>query len=461
MNRYVAPTDSAKLCFSLKAAAQLAEYMRSAAFAASGIETDSARPCLPQSTKNKLAILSKQLAQGGGRSRRPAEVQMRLLVNGIPALGAITGVGSYTLNLLSELARRPEVEAIGVFDGLKVVSFEEFARVARAPEKVRRYERLKRLVKGYVPFARKVTLRLRQVAFSRACRKGEWSVYHEPNYLPQRFNGRVVVTVHDMCFMRRPEFLPRDRLKWLRRGFRRAMEEAHQIITVSRFTRDELLTFYPHVNEGRVRVIHEGVDGRYFAAGSNDRLLRAVKERLELPERFILYVGRIEPRKNVHALLQAFSSLPEKVKKEHPLVLAGPMEEAERDLCSRLQAMKHLGLVKELGYVGETVMPFVMRAATLLCFPSIYEGFGLPPLEAAACGTPVVCSNTASLPEVMGDAAVYVDPRFPEDIARGLLRALEDNALRESLRRKGPERAALFTWEKCATQTLAVYHAAS
>jgi alpha-1,3-rhamnosyl/mannosyltransferase len=179
-----------------------------------------------------------------------------------------------------------------------------------------------------------------------------------------------------------------------------------------------------------------------------------------LPERFILYVGTNEPRKNVRGLLEAYSLLPEKAKKEHPLVLAGPRGWEKRDLFKRVQAMERQGLVKELGYVPEASLGPLMKAATLLCFPSLYEGFGLPPLEAAACGTPVVCSNGASLPEVMGEAAVYVDPRRPEDIARGLLSVLEDEALRDALKQRGPERAARFTWEKCAAQTIEVYHAA-
>ena len=387
------------------------------------------------------------------------EDEMRIVVNGMPALRRRTGVGSYTLNLLSGLARRPEVEALGVFNGLAVVPFNDLAIPLRGSENAPHVERLRRLLRRSVPFARVVAGRLRQGLFDRACRNGNWDAYHEPNYIPQRFRGPVVTTILDMCFMRHPEFLPDDRLRWLRRGFRRAVEDARRILTVSRFTREELLRLCPWVDETRVRVTHLAVSPRCVTSASNEEIA-AVRARLKLPPRFILYVGTMEPRKNLQGLLKAFMLLPDELRRMHPLVLAGPSGWGERYFRDDLNKMRPSGLVREVGYLSETILPAVMRAATVLCFPSLYEGFGLPPLEAAACGTPVVCSRAASLPEVMGDAALYVDPRSAQDIATGLRRVLENEELQASLRRAGPRRAARFTWRKCAADTVAAYQEA-
>jgi alpha-1,3-rhamnosyl/mannosyltransferase len=158
--------------------------------------------------------------------------------------------------------------------------------------------------------------------------------------------------------------------------------------------------------------------------------------------------------------MAAFQRLPEDLQRAHPLVIAGPDGDMVSPERSLLESLKGRGLAYETGYVPDSLLPSLMRTAVLLCYPSLYEGFGLPPIEAAACGTPVVCSNVASLPEVMADAAVYVDPTSPEAIADGLRRVIEDPVLRESLRRSGRTRARVFTWERCADLTLAVYQAA-
>jgi alpha-1,3-rhamnosyl/mannosyltransferase len=175
----------------------------------------------------------------------------------------------------------------------------------------------------------------------------------------------------------------------------------------------------------------------------------------------VLYLGTLEPRKNLQGLVRGYCRLPEALQREYPLVLAGMRGWNQGYFRRELDDLRKRKVLHEVGYVDQHDVPALMKAASVFCFPSLYEGFGLPPLEAAACGTPVLSSRAASLPEVMGDAAWYVDPYSPDEIAAGLEKLLIDETLRGRLTKAGPARAALFSWERCARQTLTAYHAAA
>jgi alpha-1,3-rhamnosyl/mannosyltransferase len=241
----------------------------------------------------------------------------------------------------------------------------------------------------------------------------------------------------------------------------KSLARSRRIITISRFTRRELLELYPEVDPGRVVVTHLGVDLEHFTNWQHESRLEEVHRRLRLPQRFVLYLGTLEPRKNLQGLVEAYCRLPREVQSDYPLVLAGMVGWKQGCFRQSLNRLRARGVLHEVGYVERADVPVLMKAASVFCFPSLYEGFGLPPLEAAACGTPVLSSNTAALPEVLGDAAQYVNPFSPADISAGLLRLLNDEDLRQSLESAGPARAALFSWENCARQTLEVYQAAA
>jgi glycosyltransferase involved in cell wall biosynthesis len=204
----------------------------------------------------------------------------------------------------------------------------------------------------------------------------------------------------------------------------------------------------------KITPIHLGVEHGTFKTYDRESLDRWKRE-LGLPENFILFVGTREPRKNLKRLLDAYMELPERLKKEFKLVLIGPQGWNKTESESALRKMGDHVIV--MGYMETPTLGYVYNLATLFVFPSLYEGFGLPPLEAMACGCPVVVSNVSSLPEVCGDAAYYVEPQDPSSIAEGICKVLEDSDTREALISKGIERAGVFSWERTARETLAVF----
>lgn len=390
---------------------------------------------------------------------------MRILLNGAPMLGRLTGVGQYGLRLLEALAGLPPeagVEEIGVFNGRDVVDLPSFlATVRQRPHAAARHERLKRFIRSAWPRCRDWADRWRRLRLASQTKAANWSVFHETNFVSPQFELPLVTTVHDMSYLRYPQFLPKDRLAWLRRRMGLTLSHSRVILTDSHFTRQELLELCPGVDPGRVVVTQLGVDLAYYADPTHQARVADVRRRFGLPGNFVLYLGTLEPRKNLQGLIQAYQRLPRDLQHEYPLVLAGMAGWKERYFRGSLDELRALGVLHEIGYVDEADVPALMQAASVFCFPSLYEGFGLPPLEAAACGTPVLSSRAASLPEVLGDAAVYVDPHSPAEISAGLARMLDDEPLRNSLKAAGKARAALFPWANCARQTVAAYRQAA
>jgi glycosyltransferase involved in cell wall biosynthesis len=179
-----------------------------------------------------------------------------------------------------------------------------------------------------------------------------------------------------------------------------------------------------------------------------------------LPERYILFVGTLEPRKNVQTLLQAFAHMrAEPPRPDVSLVIAGGNGWGKENYLASVDALKLRDHVRFTGFVADDHLPDLYRGALLFVYPSLYEGFGLPVLEAMACGTPVITSDRTSLPEVAGDAALLVDPTRPEALAAAMSSVLSDSALHQALRAKGLARARAFTWDAVAQQTLALYRA--
>ena len=284
-------------------------------------------------------------------------------------------------------------------------------------------------------------------------------VFHATEHLLPRLK-RVpsVFTLHDIAYLRYPQYhLLQNRLflNWMMPRF---LAQADHIIAISESTRRDALQQY-RLDPAKITVIPEGVEPR-FAPAVEANQLDAVRRAYDLPERFILFVGTIEPRKNLPALLEAYAAL----RPKHPevgLVIAGGKGWLYQSFFDRLSALGLQQVVKLTGFVPDQQLPALMNAAEVFAFPSHFEGFGLPPLEAMACGLPVVCSNASSLPEVVGDAGLLVAPDDPRAWVEALDRVLTDPGLRQELRGRGLDRARPFTWEAAARQTLAVYERAA
>ncbi len=275
----------------------------------------------------------------------------------------------------------------------------------------------------------------------------------------------VVTTVHDVSFRVHPDlFLAKDR--WILNALvPRSMRQAASVIAVSESTRRDILRFYPKVPKDNVRVVLEAADARFRPPEGGQETARTMaNKRLGLDDRpYLLAVGVLQPRKNLTLLLDAFALLKLGLKIEgnpppHRLVIAGKrgwLDDTDAQLAALPEEVtRDIALA---GYVADDDLPTLYGGADALCYPSRYEGFGLPPLEAMACGCPVLCSRASSLPEVVGDAGILLPPDDSDAWARALGKLLSAPPILARWRARGPERAALFSWEKAARETLEVY----
>jgi glycosyltransferase involved in cell wall biosynthesis len=286
---------------------------------------------------------------------------------------------------------------------------------------------------------------------------GRVDLFHEPDFVLPPTLPRVstVLTVHDLTFVRDPESaFPRLR-RYLSRVVPRSVARATHILADSAATKTDLVELY-HAPPDNITVLYGGVDARFAPVRDAERLA-AVRAKYNIgPDPFILGIGTIQPRKNYKRLIQAFATL----HTAHPtlhLVIVGGKGWLYDDIFAEVKRLGLEGCVLFPGFVDDDDLPALYSAADALAFPSIYEGFGLPILEAMACGTPVVTSITSSLPELAGDAALLVEPTDVDAIATALFRLLQESDLRHKLVAAGFEQARKFTWEKAAAQLLEIY----
>ena len=266
---------------------------------------------------------------------------------------------------------------------------------------------------------------------------------------------QTIMTVHDLVYRR----FPQDTNPYMRRHLERTMpRDAHRcfaLLADSEATKRDAVELLG-VPAAKVHTVYLGVSND-FRPLDGDPSLDRVRQQYSLPDRFLLFVGTVEPRKNLIRLMQAFDALCQSPSFAHGLVIVGGKGWKDRPILDALRQCRAAERIVLTGHVPGPDLPVLYNLADVLVMPSLYEGFGLPVLEAMASGTPVVTSNVSSLPEVAGDAAVLVDPLSIESMVEGIRRLVTDAALRDDLKRRGLRRAAEFTWEKAARQALEIF----
>jgi glycosyltransferase involved in cell wall biosynthesis len=352
------------------------------------------------------------------------------------------GIGTYVRNLLRELAR------IDATTEYSVLCREQDCRIVH--DMGANFHAVKETAGAYSigeQFAVPLDLRRERV-----------NLFHAPHYvLPPLTPCRSVVTIHDCIHLRFPQYLPnRIAYAYARASLWTATHRAARVLTVSETSKRDILEYF-RIPESRVEVIYNAIDERFWQQPTADDMER-VRERYQLNAPFVLYAGNIKPHKNLERLIEAFNMLRQTphLKDVQLLIIGDEISKyaALRRAVHRHKLHRH---VRFFGFVSDQTLAALYRLADVFVFPSLYEGFGLPPLEAMASGTPVITSNVSSLPEVVGDAAIKIDPYDPSAIAEALGRVLTDAALRADLRARGLERARSFSWERSIRRVREVY----
>ena len=374
---------------------------------------------------------------------------MRIAVDALPLQVRSAGIGVYTDELVRALAaQHPEVEL--VLFGARLPRRRATAPpAARYPSNVRW---VRSLAYPLITGAPIIGLP-RLLALERAL--GTPALYHATNYATPRTHAvPLVLTVHDLALVRFPE-LGTPALRRLLAALPRAVRAARRVIADSEATARDLRALLD-VPAAAIRVIHLGCAERFRPLPDSPHR-RAVLAGYGITAPYVLHVGTIEPRKNLPALVRAFTRLRATRDLPHRLVLAGARGWGDAALQRALAASGIEGLIDVVGAIAPDDLPAVYSAADLFVYPSLYEGFGLPVVEAMACGVPVVTSTSGALPEIAGDAARSVDPRDEGQLVAVLGELLDDSVQSRVLAERGRARAARFTWERCARETFAVY----
>ena len=351
------------------------------------------------------------------------------------------GIGTYIRNLLRHLARMDDNN--------------EYVVLCRPDDAAFAAE----LGQNFRPVAQKsLQYSVReQLELPLELRREKADLFHAPHYvLPALTPCRSVVTIHDCIHLRFPQYLP-NRLgyAYARSALWVATHRSARVFTVSEASKRDILEYFD-VPESKIAVIYNAIDERFSEEPAADEVMR-VKERYQLNDPFILYAGNIKPHKNLERLIEAFHIIRKGELEYVKLLIIGDeisKYAALRRTVHRYKLHKH---VRFFGFVPDATLAILYRLARVFVFPSLYEGFGLPPLEAMASGTPVITSNVSSLPEVAGDAAMLIDPYETDAIAGAMRRVLMDDRLRDDMRERGLARAREFSWGRSVRRVREIY----
>lgn len=389
---------------------------------------------------------------------------MKLILNAEALRPPITGVGNYTLHLLEQFVGLDTIDEVHCFTGTDWRSGDEQlastaaikAAVGSSDQQLKQLAiaRLRTMI-GHMPGAKPLYSLVMDRRFGQIANRLTSAVYHETNYILKPFAGPCMTTVHDLSHKRFPQYHPRHLVAWLDRFLPGSLARADCIITVSDIVRNELQELYG-IPGHKIKTVYEGVQACYHPRTESETA--DVLSQLNLKhQQYVLLVATLEPRKGIDVLLDAWSLIPEALRQQYPLILAGSSGWRNEALVERISRLSAQGTVRHLGYVKADVLPALFAGAAVFTYPSVYEGFGLPVLDAMSSGVPVICRADTSMAEFSQGACLLCDTGEPQELAHKLQSLLENQALRESWARRGVLQAANFSWERCAKETAEIY----
>ena len=371
---------------------------------------------------------------------------MKILLDAFPLNAPKSGVGYYTYHLLNALGKKYQEDDFIYFYGRRFsdVIIERPAPVDAATRKT---------LKAFFRDPYKITQPIKEFIFKRGAKKINPDIYHETNYVLLPYSGKQVVTVFDMSIKRFPETHPAGRVKFFNEYFDKRISFADHIFSISEFTKKELVEIMGIAPE-KITVTPLAQPENFTAPLPDE--IQKFKAEKNLPENFFLYLGNIEPRKNLITIIRAFKKFTEN-NHEIKLILAGEQTWLSEKITDEIKKLNLENSVFLPGYVDENDLPLWYASALAFLYPSKYEGFGLPVIEAMAAGAPVVTSNVSSLPEVAGNAAILLPPDDIDGWASAMKNLSENQEARNKLICSGFNRAQNFSWEKCAEITHSIY----
>jgi len=367
-------------------------------------------------------------------------IDCRTILN--PGKGEQAGVGHYTYYLVRKLLKYDKVNQYVLFFDYRVTNTKEFKQ-KNAEIKYFPFSEYKK----FLPFS------YSHMLISAFLSRNKLDIYHSPaNVIPYTFKGNSIITVHDLAIYKHPEWFPRGQQFSTKILVPKSLKKVRKIIAVSETTKKDIIKLFK-ISAKKVKVIYEGVF-REKAKVS----LQTLKRKHRITDDYILFLGTIEPRKNLVGLIQAYAEVIKSKKfARYQLVMAGAKGWKEKEVFKTIRKLKLEDRVRYLGYVSHEDKLSLIANCTVFVFPSYYEGFGLPILEAMEMGAPVITSNLSSIPEITDHAAVHINPYKEKEILQALKKVLGSAVLRRKLRQAGMKKAKEFSWQKTAKQTMAVY----
>lgn len=367
---------------------------------------------------------------------------MKIAINGSQLFHLHTGIGQYVYYLLNSLAKIDNKNSYYILTD-KPLPYKwqlpgNFTIVVLQAQNTEEWRR-----KSLVQFLLRKSI----------------SIYHDPNnglFFPETKVCKLMVTIHDLISYRLPATVPEQYLQNITKKLPEVISNSNLIITDSINSSKDIYHYFPNLEKNKVKIVYPGINDIYHP---NYPLVKVkeMKAHYGINEDYILNIGGFIQRKNIFGLVNAYAQLIKKTTKKYQLVLVGNKCFTYKEVLKRAEALGINDMVIFTDYVPEQHLPLLYKGASLFVYPSLYEGFGLPPLEAQKCGTPVVSSNTSSLPEVLGNSAELCDPQNTLDIVDAMLRVLEDENYRKDLISRGFKNSRKFNWKKTAKKILECY----